>query len=92
MLKRTIILFVFVCVSLSLFPCYIAAEEPGGIGLAILQLYHHERADRKGPIVVIDVLPSGPAVVAGVKRGDIITHIDGHSVAGNEYFYILEEK
>ena len=91
MLKRAILLLLLVCVSLGISPCFLAAEEPGGIGLAILQLYHHDRKDRKGPIVVIDVLPSGPALVAGIERGDIITHIDSQSVAGNDFFYILEE-
>ena len=91
MLKKAVILFILACVFISVAPCYLAAEEPGGIGLAILQLYHHDRKDRKGPIVVIDVMPSGPALVAGVERGDIITHIDNQLVAGNDFFYILEE-
>ena len=80
MFKRTVVFFLFVCISAGSFPLYLSAEEPGGIGLEILQLYHHEREDRKGPIVVINVLPGGPAFVAGVERGDIITHIDGEPV------------
>jgi C-terminal processing protease CtpA/Prc len=91
MLKRSIIIFLLLIVSFTISPYYLAAEEPGGIGLSILQLYHHEREDHKGPIVVIDVLPNGPALPAGVERGDIITHIDGRLVAGNDFFYILEE-
>ena len=91
MFKRTVVFFLFVCISAGSFPLFLSAEEPGGIGLEILQLYHHEREDRKGPIVVINVLPGGPAFVAGVERGDIITHIDGQTVAGNEFFYVLEE-
>jgi carboxyl-terminal processing protease len=66
--------------------------EPGGIGLAVLQLYDHSRENNhKGPIVVLDVLEKGSAIQAGVERGDIITHIDGKSTSGREFEYILEE-
>ncbi len=91
MFKKALVFFMFLCISAGIFPFFLSAEEPGGIGLEILQLYHHERGDRKGPIVVINVQPGGPALVAGVERGDIITHINGQTVAGNEFFYILEE-
>lgn len=68
----------------------IAEEHPGGIGLSVLQLYHHKTKDHKGPIVVLDVLPRGSAIKAGVERGDIITHIDDEKTSGKDYMYILE--
>ena len=67
------------------------AEEPGGIGLAVLQLYDHNRKDHRGPIVVMDVLPNGSALGAGVEKGDIITHVDGETTSGRDYEYVLEE-
>ena len=67
------------------------AEGPGGIGLAVLQLYDHNRKDHRGPIVVLDVLPNGSALVAGVEKGDIITHVDGEITSGRDYEYVLEE-
>lgn len=64
------------------------AEEPGGIGVSVLQLYHHETRDHFGPIVVLDVLPNGSAIKAGIQRGDIITHVDKEGTSGKEYLYI----
>jgi carboxyl-terminal processing protease len=69
----------------------IATEDPGGIGLSVLQLYHHETKDHKGPIVVLDVLPNGSAIKAGIERGDIITHIDNEETSGKDFMYILED-
>lgn len=37
--------------------------------------------EKSGDLVVVSVLPSTPAVEAGVKRGDVITSIDSSSVA-----------
>ena len=68
-----------------------AEEFPGGIGLSVLQLYHHESRDHRGPIVVLDVLPEGSALKAGIEKGDIITHVDEESTTGKDYRYILEE-
>ena len=89
--KKAIFVFIIVGLLLSMGVQVSIAEEPGGIGLSVLQLYHHERADYKGPIVVLDVLPNGSAMTAGVERGDIITHVDKESTTGKEYLYIIEE-
>lgn len=55
------------------------AEKPqefGGIGVAIKRLH----ADDPG-VTVLDVLDNGPAAKAGLQAGDVITQIDGNSVA-----------
>lgn len=55
------------------------AEKPqvfGGIGVAIKKL----SADAPG-ISVLEVLANGPAQIAGLKAGDLLTRIDGNSVA-----------
>jgi len=89
--KKAIFVFVIVGVLLSMAVQVSIAEEPGGIGLSVLQLYHHDMEGNKGPIVVLDVLPNGSAMAAGVERGDIITHVDNESTTGREYHYIIEE-
>ncbi len=38
---------------------------------------------KEGYVQIVKPLPGGPAARAGVVRGDLITHIDGKSVAGS---------
>lgn len=88
--RKRILLIIIAALFLSVTAQNAVAEEPGGIGLSVLQLYHHETRDHLGPIVVLDVLPNGSAIKAGVQRGDIITHIDKEGTSGKEYLYVLE--
>lgn len=37
-------------------------------------------------VIVVDVMPDGPAAEAGVQRGDIVTHIAGNRVKTEEQF------
>ncbi|MCH8090928.1 MAG: S41 family peptidase [Proteobacteria bacterium] len=49
-------------------------EGFGGVGVTL---------DLEGPVVkVTEVLPDTPAARAGLKEGDVITHIDGEETAG----------
>ena len=91
MKNKTIIIILFTVLLIPLKSGLLEAEEPGGIGLAVLQLYDHNRKDHRGPIVVMDVLPNGSALGAGVEMGDIITHVDGETTSGRDYQYVLEE-
>ena len=91
MINKTIIILLFAVLLIPLKSGLLEAEEPGGIGLAVLQLYDHNRKDNRGPIVVLDVLPKGTALGAGVEKGDMITHVDGETTSGKDYEYILEE-
>ena len=91
MKNKTIIIILFTVLLIPLKSGLLEAEEPGGIGLAVLQLYDHNRKDHRGPIVVMDVLPNGSAFGAGVEKGDIITHVDGETTSGRDYEYVLEE-
>lgn len=91
MKNKTIIIILFTVLLIPLKSGLLEAEEPGGIGLAVLQLYDHNRKDHRGPIVVMDVLPNGSALGAGVEKGDIITHVDGETTSGRDYEYVLEE-
>jgi carboxyl-terminal processing protease len=91
-MERKTIFFVLLVILLIPISSDLCAEEfPGGIGLSVLQLYHHESMDHRGPIVVLDVLPKGSALKAGVEKGDIITHVDEEPTTGKDYRYILEE-
>lgn len=91
MKNKMIIILLFAVLLIPIKPGHLIAEEPGGIGLAVLQLYDHTRNDNRGPIVVLDVLPNGSAFAAGVEKGDIITHVDGKTTSGRGYEYVLEE-
>lgn len=52
------ILLVLVAAPLLPIPSDLFAEEfPGGIGLSVLRLYHHESRNHRGLIAVLDVLP-----------------------------------
>ena len=91
-MERKTIFLILVTAFMLFIPSGLFAEElPGGIGLSVLQLYHHKREDHKGPIVVLDVLPRGSALKAGIEKGDIITHVNDESTTGKDYEYILEE-
>jgi C-terminal processing protease CtpA/Prc len=43
-----------------------------------------------GRIVVKQVVAGGPAHLAGVKAGDVITHIDGKSTEGSNFKEMVE--
>ena len=91
-MERKAIFFVLVVTLLLPMALDLFAEEyPGGIGLSVLQLYHHDSKDHRGHIVVLDVLPKGSALKACVEKGDIITHVDEEPTTGKDYEYILEE-
>jgi len=93
-MERKAIFIFFVLMAALMLPIssdLFAKEFPGGIGLSVLQLYHHESRDHRGPIVVLDVLTKGSALKAGIEKGDIITHVDGEPTSGKDYEYILEE-
>ena len=46
-------------------------------------IYH---APFRPGVVVVDVMPEGPADLAGIRKGDIITHIAGNQVRTEEQF------
>lgn len=60
------------------------AAEPGTIGLGFAQLYVDAQANKRGPLVVLQVADGLPGDKAGIKRGDLVVAIDGADVAGRE--------
>ncbi len=52
-----------------------AAQEPGYLGILA-----NESAPLGRGVTLVDVLPGGPAAVAGLQVGDLVTSIDGRGV------------
>jgi len=89
--RLLIILPIFGLLFLSICFFSFAGGNSGGIGMSVLQLYDHTSKDNKGPIVVLDVIPNGPAQKSGIEKGDIITKINGKSTSGMEFNDILNK-
>jgi carboxyl-terminal processing protease len=62
-----------------------AEEGYGGFGIMVAQLYDPGLENQMGDLVVLFVTPKGPAERAGIRRGDLITEIDGKPVSGRPY-------
>lgn len=60
-----------------------SAKNFGGIGIDGLP-----HAD--GQIVVRQLVTGGPAHLAGIKPGDIITHVDGKPTRGSDFKQMVE--
>jgi C-terminal processing protease CtpA/Prc len=64
------------------------AEFPGspahdaGVGIWIAQLFDEEAPERRGALVILDVLPGGAGERGRLKGGDRITHVGNKPVAG----------
>ena len=63
----------------------LAAAVFGGVGIDGVP-----RAD--GTIVVRQLVAGGPAHLAGIKAGDIITQVDGTPTAGSDFKFIVERR
>lgn len=85
-----IALFLFLTTSFA--SIALAIEETGGVGMTVAQLYDESRPDRKGSLVVLDVFNESPAERGGVKRGDIITHINDQPTRGKEVMEIVTKE
>lgn len=60
------------------------ANQYVGIGVTVTY-------DREEGLLVQEVTEDGPAQQAGVKAGDVITHVDGTSVAGEARYMAVEQ-
>ena len=94
--KNVISIVAVICLSLSLgllVRGVQAAEDTfGGLGLRVSQIYDPDTKDHLGPLVVLDLVDETPASKSGIRRGDIITHIDGESTKGKTFKYLIVEK
>ena len=62
-----------------------AAGGFGGVGIDGVP-----RAD--GTILVKQLVLGGPAHLAGIKAGDVITQIDGTATEGNDFKFLVERR
>ncbi len=67
-------------------------EQFGGIGIAVAQLFDSEAKNNRGELVVLDVIKGTPAFEKKIQRGDMITHVDGESVKGKNFEYLILKK
>ena len=72
---------------LPLFPAFAAnsASDFGGVGIDGVPL-------PDGRIAVRQLVVGGPAHLAGILNGDIITHIDGKPTRGSEFAQIVNRR
>jgi hypothetical protein len=69
----------------------ILADEPGGIGIVLVQLYDPgNEPTHLGPLAVMHVVENSPAARAGIRCSDFVTAVNGVPVAGREYSEILK--
>jgi C-terminal processing protease CtpA/Prc len=82
-LNKLILLFCILILPLSV---SFAANPPmkfGGVGIDGVP-----QAD--GEILVRQLVAGGPAHLAGIRIGDVITRIDGKPIKGTDFKYVLE--
>ncbi len=71
----------FIC----LLPGPAMAEEFGGFGIVVAQLYDTESPGNRGGIVVLHVPRDSEGQKAGVMAGDVIVEVDGKRLPGREF-------
>lgn len=83
---KQLFVFVFWLVALSL-PAWAAnsATDFGGIGIDGVPL-------KNGQIVVKQIVTGSPAHQAGIRTGDVITHIDGKATLGSNFESMVQKR
>jgi carboxyl-terminal processing protease len=66
-------------------------ERAAGVGIWIAPLYDDDAPDKRGGIVILEVLAGSAAERAGVRAGDRITHVGEQSLAGLSLEQIVTE-
>jgi C-terminal processing protease CtpA/Prc len=82
-MKILIVSLLLVLQSVSVAGAALQAKNFGGVGIDGVPW-----AD--GRIVVKQLVAGGPAQLAGIKVGDIITHIDGKATEGSDFKEMVE--
>src|SRR5579864_4688071 len=65
-------------------PSPAADNEAGTIGIRFVQAYWEGHPDKRGPLIVLQVVEGLSAAKAGVQKGDIVFAIDGKQVMGQD--------
>jgi len=61
-----------------------ATDDFGTVGIRFAQLYSDTQPNKRGPLIVLQVVEGQPAAKAGVAKGDIVFAIDGVPVMGQD--------
>ena len=69
-----------------------AEERFGGIGISLAQLYDSDTPNHRGSLVVLHVMEGLPADAAGLRGGDVITHVNGRETAGRDFGELVIEE
>ncbi|MBC7963473.1 MAG: PDZ domain-containing protein [Steroidobacteraceae bacterium] len=75
------------CLAALALPAWAANSETdfGGVGLDGVPL-------KNGQIVIRQIINGGPAHQAGIRSGDIITHIDGKATQGSNFPSMVQKR
>jgi len=82
-MKILIVVILLFVQSVSAGDAAVSAKNFGGVGI-------DGSAWADGRIVVKQIVVGGPAQLAGIKVGDIITHIDGKATEGSDFKEMVE--
>lgn len=84
-MRKFLLVLLVAALSLSTSPAANAARGFGGVGIDGVPL-----AD--GRIAVRQLVTGGPAHLAGVRVGDVITHIDSKATRGSDFKAMVERR
>ena len=75
--------------SIALAVCLLASvvalgQEPGTLGISVLQLYSDGQQNKRGVLIVRAVEAGSAAIDAGMVAGDIITSVNGTAAEGHD--------
>lgn len=75
------------CLTTLSLPAWAANSETdfGGVGIDGTPL-------KNGQIVIRQIIAGGPAHLAGIRSGDIITHIDGKATLGSDFHSMVQKR
>ncbi|MEZ2348523.1 PDZ domain-containing protein [Terriglobus sp. RCC_193] len=62
----------------------VLAQEPGTLGISVLQLYGEGQQNKRGVLILRAVEPGTAAADAGLTAGDIIVSVNGTSAEGHD--------
>lgn len=66
-----------------------AQEQVDNLGLTISQLLDPHTNNKAGNIIVLAVTENSPAALQGIQQGQVITHVNGKPVAGQEFMAVV---
>lgn len=71
---------------------YAQEERFGGVGISVAQIFDPDVDNKMGSLVVLDVIEGTPASAQDIRRGDIISQIDGEPTKGKMFEYLIVKK